>query len=198
MNVVGAVLAGGRSARMGTTKALVEYRGTAMAVLVARALRAAGCAPVLLVGEPADLAALDDEFDAIVPDGRSGRPGPLAGIETALVYAGARGADAVAVLACDVPDVTAEVVRSLLAVSAGATSADVVLTDGARADVVLADSGRIEPLCAVWRVSALDAVTAALDDDRAAVHAVVDRLRSVHVSVDADLVRNVNRPTDLR
>ena len=48
--LVGVVLTGGASRRMGRTKALVEIDGVPMAARVAAALAGAGCESVVLLG----------------------------------------------------------------------------------------------------------------------------------------------------
>ncbi|MEJ7719137.1 MAG: NTP transferase domain-containing protein [Ilumatobacteraceae bacterium] len=95
--VAGAVLTGGASRRMGSTKALVPERGVPLAERAARALHDGGCDPVFLVGgEVDDLAGLGRPVVADLTPGS----GPLGGVLSAL--AAASGA-AVLVAACDLP-----------------------------------------------------------------------------------------------
>jgi molybdopterin-guanine dinucleotide biosynthesis protein A len=88
--VLGAVLTGGASTRMGRDKALVEVDGVAMAARVAAAMRAAGALVVARIGSE-------------VPDAFPGE-GPLGGIITALRWA---GDEHVLVAPCDMPWVEA-------------------------------------------------------------------------------------------
>ncbi len=175
----GAVLCGGRSRRMGTDKALVEVDGVAMAERVARALEAAGCAPVAFVGGDA------------VGLGRFGRPfhpdhwpgeGPLGGVLTALVDL--RGD--VVVAACDVPFLDAPTIGSLLAAAVPGV------------DVVAATTERLQPAVAWWSASARGPIEDAWRDGVRALHEVVARLHAVAVPVEPDALRNVNAPADLR
>ena len=99
---MGAVLAGGASSRMGTDKAFIEIDGEPMVARAAGALRAAGAAPVLVVGgDRSRLRALGLDH---VPDRYPGQ-GPLGGVITALgalAPSGGSGPDTVVTLPCDV------------------------------------------------------------------------------------------------
>ena len=170
-SLAGAVLAGGRSSRMGRDKAFVELDGRPLAAMVLDALREAGAAPVVAVGgDLANLTALG--FDRVVPDRHPGE-GPLGGIVTAL---DAVAADVVVVLGCDMPWVTAEALGSLV----DALAADPL------ADVAVGESDRLEPLFAAWRRAACrpvlqqafaDGIRRAAPGDRAARRATGDRPR---------------------
>jgi molybdenum cofactor guanylyltransferase len=86
MDAVGFVLAGGRSSRMGTDKALVRLCGQPLVAHAIGILRAAGLAVSVAGGAPA-LAA----FAPLVEDQQPGQ-GPLRGICTALASTSARWA----------------------------------------------------------------------------------------------------------
>ena len=75
--VVGIILAGGESRRMGSDKALVEVGGRPMAGWVAEAM--AGFDRVVMVGRHRGIAGLE-----AIPDLQPGPAGPLSGIQTAL------------------------------------------------------------------------------------------------------------------
>lgn len=183
--VEGFILAGGRSRRMGRDKALIEFEGT---TLLARAF-----ATVSAV-------AVKTTVIARTPDAYPGFPviadlrpdcGPLAGIETALSVA---KTDAVIVLACDMPFVTADFLK-LLTSKAGKD----------RAVIPVDADGRPCGVCAVYGQEILPQVSNRLDaDDRR-----LDRLFS---SITVDFVQfadfaalpgaenilvNLNAPNDL-
>jgi molybdopterin-guanine dinucleotide biosynthesis protein A len=178
--VAGAVLAGGRSSRMGRDKALVAIDGRAMATRVATAIGAGGCRPVVMIG--GDVDALGTLGFEVVPDRWPGE-GPLGAIVTALMHFGAP----TLVAACDLPWLDEQTVASLCAVLA-----DVVL-----ADVVLATTDRDEPLCACWMPSSLPHLSRQFDDGERAVHRALRALRSARVPVSPAALRNVNAPADL-
>jgi molybdopterin-guanine dinucleotide biosynthesis protein A len=94
--VLGAVLTGGASTRMGRDKATVLVDGVAMAERVADALRDAGVRAVALIGTD-------------VPDLHPGA-GPLGGIITALQWA---GDEVVVVAPCDMPWIESSHARAL-------------------------------------------------------------------------------------
>ncbi len=76
-SVVGVILAGGRSTRMGFDKAGFELSGRPMAQWVADAMQ--DFSKVVMVGRSRGVADLD-----AIPDLRSGPRGPLSGLQTAL------------------------------------------------------------------------------------------------------------------
>src|SRR5580765_7164741 len=127
----GAVLTGGRSRRMGRDKAFVGVDGEPMVRRIVRALRAAGAIEVVAVGGD-EVGLLAEDLDRFLPDLHPGE-GPLGGV---LVALDAAPAALVVVVACDMPDLTAEAVRAIVA----AVAADSTLA------VAVA-----EPLCAAWR-----------------------------------------------
>jgi molybdopterin-guanine dinucleotide biosynthesis protein A len=174
--VVGAVLVGGRSSRMGRDKSVLEIGGVAMAQRVARALREAGCTPVIAIG-PAHLSGGLDHIDDRAPG-----EGPLGGILTAL---GRGGGAAVMIVACDLAWLDAASLSALL----DANDSD--------AQVVVARTDRLEPLCALWRPTALDIVQRAFDNGERAVHRVLAGMTIVEVPVAAGALVNVNSPDDL-
>ena len=174
--MLGAVLCGGASRRMGVDKATVLVDGTPMARRVADVLAAAGCSPVVAVGgDTSQLAVLGIEH---VDDDFPGE-GPLGGILTSL----RRSAPAV-VVACDVPFVEPNTIERLIAALAGHHAA-------------IAFSGRAEPLCAVWSPTAESILRSRFSGGERAMHRAVDGLDVAWVSVDVDELRNVNTTDDL-
>lgn len=179
----GVVLAGGASSRMGRDKALVEIDGRPMIVHVAEALSDGGCSPVWCQGgDPVGLGRLGFE---VVPDddtGRPGRSGPIAAIATALANS---PATMVVVAACDLPDLTGDLVRSLVRVS---------MDSGAVA--VATNAGR-RHLVAAWPTASLAELVRAIDQGVASYAGALAELGAVDVEVPSGVVRNVNLPSDL-
>lgn len=180
--IVGAVLCGGRSTRMGSDKALLAVDGVPMARRVADALVAGGCDPVVAIG--GDTMALQEMGLEVVPDRWPGE-GPMAGVQLALDQW--PDADAVVVVACDLPSLTGATVAALLA----ALAADA----GASAAVAVTD--RVQPLCVAWRPSASPTVRRVFASGERRLHVLLSELPVVEVSANLQDLRNVNAPGDL-
>ncbi|MFD1611845.1 molybdenum cofactor guanylyltransferase [Sphingomonas tabacisoli] len=102
MKVLGAVLAGGRSSRFGSDKALAEYRGVPLIEHAVAAL-AAQCDAVVMVGRYGGIA-----------DWPEPGCGPLGGLAGALRHARANLFDAVLSCGVDAPGVPADLRMSLM------------------------------------------------------------------------------------
>jgi molybdopterin-guanine dinucleotide biosynthesis protein A len=167
---------------MGTDKALLTVDGVAMARRGADALRGAGCSPVVAVG--GDATALASLGLDVVADRWPGE-GPVGGVLTALLAH--PDADAVAVVACDLPRLSAATVRMLVDALGEhpAVAAAAAVTD------------RVQPLCVVWRSSASPVVAAAMARGERRLHVVLTEVGSVDVRVDPRDLTNVNSPGDL-
>ncbi len=174
------MLAGGQSSRMGRDKALLRFRGGALAGYVAATVAAAAGSAVL-IGDPQKYGHLGYHT---IPD-RTPGAGPLGGIATALSYT---AADWNLMLACDMPAVTVDFLRELL--DAGERS-------GADALVPTGPSGRLEPLCAVYHRRTAAALRRALDCGVRKITEALAGLDAVPWPV-ADLARfaNLNTPEE--
>lgn len=189
MTVLGVVLAGGESLRMGGDKALLELDGVS---LVERAVRrlAAICAHVVLADGGREIL----PGTASVADG-PGR-GPAAGI---LGAANAHPGASLLVLACDLPRVPIALLGHLASPAAG---------DWA----VPRWQDRLEPLCALYRPAALDALRSQVQEGVLALHRLADLdvakggglsitcLEGGSLSQHGDpavMFTNLNRPQDL-
>ena len=193
--LLGVVLAGGESRRFGSPKALATWRGEALWARAARALGEVGVPVLVLANDPevaGEVAAAG--VGDVRPDLRRGR-GPLAGIETGLVQAEARGDAGILVLACDLVRVEAEHLRAVTEGWPGT---------GAAAFTAPGPWGA-EPLCSVWGTDLLDEVRAALDDGSGSPGELLGRVPHRRLdpptgpgAVGPDrLFRSVNRPDDL-
>jgi len=115
-----AILAGGKSSRMGSDKALLPVGGISMlerAVRVATAQRLG----VIVVGRTAPPHGWPEEFKAVrfIPDGGEAFAGPIAGLLTALEICNAP----LLLLGCDMPLLTGRTLRGLLAAHEAAPDA---------------------------------------------------------------------------
>lgn len=185
--VAGVVLAGGRSVRFGGEKASALLAGKPLVLWAVERLQTA-CAHVAVNARPGSEAeALARAAHLTVLHDLSGdAAGPLAGVRAGLLWAAAEGARALAVSPCDAPLLPADLyVRLIGAAGEGAAMAET--TDGS------------QPLCAIWPVSALGALEAALTGG---AHPATWRMlegigaRRVHFA-DAGAFANLNTQADL-
>ncbi|MDG2002522.1 MAG: molybdenum cofactor guanylyltransferase [Novosphingobium sp.] len=166
--ILGAVLAGGQSARFGSDKALAEIRGH---TLIARAVDALSgwCDHVVVIGR--ELAPAPTLPDWPRPD-----MGPLAGIAAALHHA--RDADYETVLTCGVDSLDLP-----------ANLPDLL----APAPAFLAN----QPVIGLWPATAAEAIEAILSGKgRHSMHRFVETIDARPVKCDAGPA-NINTPADL-
>jgi len=183
MRTAGWVLAGGASSRMGTDKALLNVEGRALVEIAANAVReAAGSATI--VGRPE---AFRDLGVAAIPDLREGA-GPLGGIEAVLKSSDAEWN---LVVACDMPRLRTEVLRSILERGLEDEDALAVLPE--------VQPGFPEPLCAAYHIRCLPAITAALDRGIRKVTAGLPEqgVRTLRIT-DGQVFQNLNTPEEWR
>lgn len=188
--VTGAVLAGGRSMRMGVDKTMLPFEGQPM---VARVVDVLGqtCESVVVVTnrpEALESAHLDPDVQIIVDE--VPYCGPLGGLTTALATSKHQW---VLVVAADMPWVSSDVVRLLWEAREGA---DVV--------VPIAEKG-VEPLLAFYSTACLEPARAALSSGRRRIISFFKSVRVAEVPVEAlrsadpDLrsLVNINTPDEL-
>ncbi len=184
--VVGAVLAGGASRRMGADKARLELAGSSLGERAVETLRTQMEEVVVVsreLGDHADLGA--PEIADLVPG-----KGPLGGLNAALDHARGRP---VFLLACDLPVVGPELVAYLL------ESALPVLGDvGA---VVPTLGGRTQPLCGVYAAVCQPELEQRLTAGELRVLELVEAVGPMRVELHRelafyrdDLLDNVNDP----
>jgi molybdopterin-guanine dinucleotide biosynthesis protein A len=144
--VVGVVLAGGRSSRMGRDKAFIALAGE---TLVARAVRRlAPQVSRLVINTNGDAAAFAGLGLPVVADDATGYQGPLAGIHAVMLWARANAPACrqVACVAVDTPFFPDDLVVRLQA-EAERTGADLAVA--ARAESGSADAQKAVPMIAV-------------------------------------------------
>lgn len=175
----GLLLTGGGSVRMGRDKATLEVRGETLAVRAARVLTSVA-SPVIVVGPEAGtgLHAIDDP-----------REGPLMALLTGGAALRARAhAGPFILLACDLPNITAEVLEHI-ASSLG--DADVALP------VV---GGFDQPLAACYAQRAIDVAARVITREIRSMREFVMTLnvKRVDCSAFAQELADVDTPEDLR
>ena len=185
VHIEGAILAGGRSSRMGRDKSalvlggvsVLERIGSSMAPLVTR---------IRVIGNRVT----ESAGYVVQPDLRPGL-GPLSGIHAALATT---ESSSVLVVACDLPFVTTELLAGLIE----------LLEDGTEA-VVPRVSGRAVPVCALYRRACLERLHARLDRGELKAHQFVASLATTYVDDDmlerldprGICLKNINTPEDL-
>jgi molybdenum cofactor guanylyltransferase len=149
------VLAGGRSSRMGTPKAALEWHGSTLLRRTAGILARSTGGPVVVVRAPGqELPALPKGI-LVVDDPREGK-GPVQGIAAGLAALGGR-ADAAFVSSTDMPFLHPAFIRRVLR----------VLDDSEGTDVALPVArGFRQPLAAAYRVSLAEAAERLVAEDQ--------------------------------
>jgi molybdopterin-guanine dinucleotide biosynthesis protein A len=165
-SATGVVLAGGRSRRMGESKAALIIAGEPLLWRVTHRLQAA-LSPVLVVGPP--------ELTLLVPGVRilsDLHPGigPLAGLEAALL---AVTTELAFVVACDMPCIEPKLIRAMVEFASSSPEADVVAL--ARQNSESGVDGResiesIEYLHAVYRSTCLPVISRQIAAEHYALH----------------------------
>ena len=193
MKILGVVMAGGRNVRYGDLKAFAKVKGEPIIDRVIRALDRVSDDVVIIANDQASYARLglpirsDEDENA----------GPLAGLITALRWSRERKCDGIVAAACDMPFVSAPLLRTLVSEA-----------EQRHADAALPESGSrrgVEPLCAFYANSCIAAIEEAIarEDYRMISfheHITLFRLPIEQVRVFGDpktLFMNVNTPEDL-
>lgn len=193
----GIVLAGGRSSRMGSPKAELDWHGSTLLRRVTGIISRSVDGPMVVVRAPGqELPELAPAVE-VVADAREHR-GPLQGLAAGL-EAVAERAEVAYVSSTDVPLLHPAFVQRVV----GSMTADI--------DVVLPEVGGYrQPLAAAYRTALLDIVTELVTADRLAPAFLFERCRVLELSEaallqGADLARldpglesvsNINEPAD--
>lgn len=191
--VMGAVLAGGNSRRMGRDKALLALGGRSLLVRAVAVLGSVVDEVVVVAPQDRGYARLGVE---IVPDVRPGL-GPVGGIHAALVRGGGRP---VFILACDMPYVSEELVRWIVGPSVETPMTRLAGQKRATTQVrVVHDGDRFQPLCGLYSHDCLAKVEQALTENRCSGQTLLDSLDTESLTLDhrqswyhPDLLLNVN------
>ncbi len=186
----GFILAGGKSTRMGSDKAFVEFGGQTLLDRATKVMSEA-CETVTIVGDPAKFAEYAEAKKlAVVSDIFPGC-GPLAGIHAALTHS---SAELNLMLAVDMPHVTAELLKFLFA---AAEKNNAVVT-------VPRTTQGLQPLCAIYRREFQSVAELALRAGKYKIDAAFSDI-STHIIDEAELAKsgfaeqnffNVNTPQD--
>lgn len=179
------ILAGGRSSRMGSNKALLPYRGGRFIETIHRLLTGMFDEVLLVTNTPEQYGFLPCRM---VPDLYEGR-GVLAGIHSGLYHS---SSSAVFAVACDMPYLSELLIRHL---AQQANSRGVVIPES---------PGGLEPLHAVYGKGCLPAMEAALDAGEQRIvsffgQVPVQRITAAEMAYadpNLDSFRNINTPDE--
>ncbi len=187
----GLILAGGRSRRFGSRKALARVGGLRLIDRVIAAHRQVFTEVLVVTGDP-EIEQVDGV--TVIPDLEPGA-GPLAGLHAGLLWGRERGAGGACCTPCDAPFVDPELFRLLLAARAN-HSAVLPLRDSAT---------RLEPLFGWYSCRIVPIVEAALESRDLSLKGLARTLTNVrflgpdelpaHLVADR-LFFNVNTPAD--
>ncbi|MHC4323823.1 MAG: molybdenum cofactor guanylyltransferase [Planctomycetota bacterium] len=169
------IMAGGSSRRMGADKSMLPVEGVPIIERTCRRL-AACFEQILISADEADkFAFLGFE---VVPD-KVPEQGPLMGIASALE---ASANELNFVIACDIPHIELRYVRRILSEAADSDADIVIPTTG---------DGKYEPLFAVYRKSALEAINKVLSSGGRKISDAFDMCKVKNVKLEASLL-NLN------
>lgn len=195
-DVLGVILAGGRSTRYGSPKALACVGGVRIIDRVQNAMAQVTRDVVLIANDPALAATAGLRWRPdIHPDA-----GALGGIHAALEWAADESRLAILAAACDMPFLSISLLHALAGRGMRADGA-------AGADAVVAESGGrrgVEPLCAFYSVRCLDAIARAIRAGDRRMIGFYDDVRVERIPLEEvetfgdvrELFLNVNTPED--
>lgn len=163
------MLAGGRSRRMGTAKAALEWHGSTLLHRTCALVARGADGPVVVVRAPGqELPALPDGVE--VRDDPAEGLGPLQGLAVGLAAAGELGAGTAFVCSTDLPLLHVAFVRAVLR----------ALTDDSDVAVPYVHDRR-EPLAAAYRTVLADRCRLLLDAGQRRPAALLDAVRTRHL-----------------
>lgn len=181
MKIDAAILAGGKSSRMGSDKSVLEVGGRQMLARVLEAVRVVAERTFVISNTPELHAFLSV---AIFPD-LIKNVGPMGGIHAALTHARASHC---LIVACDLPFLRAEALKKLVA--------------GCKGSQICAAKSRrgIEPLCAIYPKSCLPAIETRIAAQNLSLMNFLQQAGVQTIDVDdpaVPLFLNVNTKADL-
>lgn len=177
-----AILAGGKSIRMGTDKGLLPFRGSLMIEHVINLLSPIGT--MLIANKPEYYRLGYPVFSDIKKDA-----GPLGGIYTALEHS---KTEKMLILSCDTPFISRKFIDLLLSEAEGEQDVTVPVYNG-----------RFEPLCAVYSTKCKDRLFELLISGELKLQYVLKQLNRKEFVVTEEMneqlqnsFKNINTPED--
>jgi molybdopterin-guanine dinucleotide biosynthesis protein A/nucleoside-triphosphatase THEP1 len=181
MQATAIIMAGGGSSRMGTDKSMLPIKGQSMIEAICEQLRDFFDEILISANEADKFAFLGFE---VIPD-KVPEQGPLMGIASALE---ASANELNFVVACDIPKINPACVNRMLTEALES-----------QADIVVPTTGeeKYEPLFAIYRKSALEAINKTLSSGKRKITEVFTLCRVKHIELDnTDWLVNLNTMAD--
>lgn len=177
-NVSAAIFAGGKSSRFGSPKINAKLGGREFGEIIVERLRQADISEITMVGGSATDASrwkikfIADEFND---------SGPLGALLTALRNC---KTEKLMILPCDVPFIDSESCKSIAQL-------------GSEFDVRVAQTESPQWMCSTWNLRALGVIERAFSNGERMLNRVLKDLKVEFVSVESDVLRNINSAVDL-
>ena len=183
-DIVGVILAGGKSRRMRTNKALVEFHGFPLIQHIATVMTKTFATVVIIADDGAEYASLNLPT---YPDIRK-NCGPLGGIHSAFIHT---SAERIFVVSCDEPFITKDLV-------------EYICDFGSSSDIkVPSRHGMAEPLCGLYSRNVLTALERCIDLDDLKVKHLLLQCHTTTIPISPSLpfykdhlFANLNEPSD--
>ncbi len=199
MNIGCVILAGGKSSRMGTDKALLEYDGKQFIEQITEELSQFE-ERIIARGTNSGFSAELEEKWNVIPDIYPDH-GPIGGLHAALSSC---ESDALFVITCDMPLFNRELAERLCAEMQSGEGLETD-TDGKHVDaydviISVGNNGKVHPLCGVYRKSVLSVLEEQILSDRNRVMEALQDLRVKYVTIDSPdqekQLANINTPQE--
>lgn len=175
--ITGILLCGGSSSRMGTDKANLTLDGISFLDIALSKLDSL-CSDVIVSGrEVPGRRCVQDVVCGL---------GPLGGLHSALLACNTKWALAIS---CDMPQFEISIAEELAN----------HITEDVQAIVPVTCVQQVQPLCALYRMDALDCIDGCLSSGKRSMKALLDTLKVTYVNfLDSRPFLNVNTPEDYR
>lgn len=194
--IVGVVLSGGRSRRMGRDKAMLPHRRTGETFLRLAVTRLGSlCDPVVVCVPPGGPPQALPELRGVAKSpviwlaDPVSHQGPSVGIASALGWASRRGHPACLVTPVDMPGLSAEDLQRLVRLWRGHPDRVVCALDET--------ADRVQPLVAIYPAAAHRELLALAQSEDRSLRRWLARRSPLAVPLSADALTNINRPEDL-
>lgn len=181
-DIIGVVLAGGKSQRMGIPKERIDYHGKQQMYHVADMLQNLGLECFISIPKDYNFA-LDNNYNFIVD--RIDHIGPIGGIYSAFTH---NKNKAIIFAAVDLPNISEDYLKLLL--NSRKPGFDLV--------AFVNSTGQIEPVLSIWEGTAFPKIESAIGTGQYSLLRLIDKLNSTLLPLNNDsILLNVNDPKQM-